>query len=242
MKAVILSGGLGTRLGHLTKNCPKPLLKIQNLSIIEWQIISLKKVGVNELLINLHYLAENIKDYLGDGTKFDIKIKYIFQPILNGTAGGVKIFQNQLINEKPFFVLYGDILTNENLSDLILCHNENQADCSIYVHERKEFNSIFFLDKDSGRVIDFRERPTLKDKKKFIEKYKIKKYFSNSSIYLMNPSVLGYIPENKDMDFPKHIFSKIIKNKKLYALPIKKQRYAIDTEERYNQAKENFIP
>ena len=60
MKAVILCGGLGSRLSEYTKNCPKPLLKVNQLSIIEWQIISLKKVGVTEILINLHYLAEQV--------------------------------------------------------------------------------------------------------------------------------------------------------------------------------------
>ena len=242
MKAVILSGGLGSRLGNLTKNCPKPLLKIRHLSIIEWQILCLKKAGVTEVLINLHYLGNQIQECLGNGTQFGIKIKYIYQDILNGTAGGVKIFQNELISEKYFFVLYGDILINETLSDLILHHNNNNADCSIYVHERKEFNSLLFFKKSNGMVLDFIERPNLKEKKCFINKYKINKYYSNSSIYLMNSNILDYIPENKDTDFPKHIFSKIIKNKKLYALQIKKQRYAIDTEETYKLAQKFFKP
>ena len=67
MKAVILCGGLGTRLGKLTSNCPKPLLKFRNKSIVEWQILSLKKAGVSEILINLHYLSEQLKNYLGNG-------------------------------------------------------------------------------------------------------------------------------------------------------------------------------
>ena len=87
MKAVILCGGLGSRLSEYTKDCPKPLLKVNQLSIIEWQIISLKKVGVTEILINLHYLAEQVIEYLKDGKHLGVKIKYIFQEKLNGTGG-----------------------------------------------------------------------------------------------------------------------------------------------------------
>jgi len=78
LKAVILCGGLCTRLGNLTLNCLKPLLKFKNLNIIEWQIKSLKNVGVDEILINIHYLGDQIKDYLGDGKRYSIKIKYVF--------------------------------------------------------------------------------------------------------------------------------------------------------------------
>ena len=87
MKAVILCGGFGKRLGKLTTNCPKPLLKFNNRSIIEWQILNLKKVGVNEIFINLHYLSEQIRDYIGNGSKFSTKINYFFEKELTGTAG-----------------------------------------------------------------------------------------------------------------------------------------------------------
>lgn len=240
MKAVILCGGLGSRLSEYTKNCPKPLLKVNQLSIIEWQIISLKKVGVTEILINLHYLAEKVMEYLRDGKHLGVKIKYIFQEKLNGTGGGVKIFQNELINEEFFFVVYGDILTNENLFRLVNFHIKNKADCSIYVHERQDSNSLFFINEDDGMVLDFIERPSCVEKKIFVKKHKIDKYFSNSAIYLMSPKVLNYIPKNIFVDIPKQILIKIINDHKLYALPIEKQRYAIDSVEKYQEARINF--
>ena len=175
MKAVILCGGLGKRLGELTKNCPKPLLKFKNKSIVEWQILNLKRVGVNEIFINLHYLGDQIKDYLGDGRKFSIKINYLFQNKLTGTAGGVKIFQEFLKYEKYFFVIYSDILMNEDLSKLILFHQTTKADCSIYVHENKKSNSLIHLDKSSGMIKDMIERPILIEKENFIKKHNISK-------------------------------------------------------------------
>lgn len=240
MKAVILCGGLGTRLGKLTSNCPKPLLKFRNKSIVEWQILSLKKAGVSEILINLHYLSEHLKNYLGSGKKFSIKIKYLYQTELTGTAGGVKIFQDELKNEKCFFVLYGDILIYEDLSKLLTFHETKNADCSIYFHENKNSNSLLCVNESNGLIKDLIERPNLIQKKKFIQKYKINKFYTNSSIYLMNSSILNLITENTYIDFPKDIFPKIIHNEKLFGLKIQYKRYAIDSIEKYKLAQKNF--
>jgi len=240
LKAVILCGGLGTRLGKLTNNCPKPLLKFRNKSIVEWQILSLKKVGVDEILINLHYLGEKIKNYLGNGNKFSIKIKYFYQTELTGTAGGVKIFQDELKNEKYFFVLYGDILIYEDLSNLITFHKTKNADCSIYMHENKNSNSLLFVNENNGLIKDLIERPNTTQKKIFIKKYNINKFYTNSSIYLMNSSILNLITDKTYIDFPKDIFPKIICNKKLFGLKIQHKRYAIDSIEKYKLALKNF--
>ena len=240
MKAVILCGGFGKRLGKLTSNCPKPLLKFNNRSIIEWQILNLKKVGVNEIFINLHYLSERIKDYLGNGNKFSIKINYLFQKKLTGTAGGVKIFEKQLKNEKYFFVFYGDILMYEDLSKLIHFHEKKKADCSIYLHENQNSNSLLYLDESNGMIKDLIERPNSIDKKNFIKKNNVKTFYSNSSIYLMNSGVLNFISQNTYSDFPKDIFPKIIENKKLFGMKIEHKRYAIDSIEKYKLAKKHF--
>lgn len=184
MKAVILCGGFGKRLGKLTSNRPKPLLKFNNRSIIEWQILNLKKVGVNEIFINLHYLSERIKDYLGNGNKFSIKINYLFQKKLTGTAGGVKIFEKQLQNEKYFFVFYGDILMNEDLSKLIHFHETKKADCSIYFHENQNSNSLLYLDESNGMIKDLIERPNSIDKKNFIKKI-MSKPFTQIHLYIL---------------------------------------------------------
>ena len=240
MKAIILSGGIGSRLGHLTTNCPKPLLKINNLTIIEWQIRALKKIGVGEILINTHYLADKITRYLRDGVHLGVKIKYIYQPKLNGTAGGVKVFEKDLSTENSFIVLYGDILINNNLSKLVL-HHHYDAECSMYVHERKASNSLFLLEKNNGLVLDFLERPSIFEKKIFIQKHNIKTFWVNSAIYIMRPSIFKYIDVNKDTDIVKDIFPILLKNKSLFAVPIKGQRFSIDTIQKYEEAKSKFI-
>ena len=241
MKAVILCGGFGSRLGVLTKNCPKPLLKIKNKSLLEWQILLLKKYGVNEIYINLHYLSENIISYIGNGSKFGIKIYYKYQDYLNGTAGAVKIFENELIGHAPFFVLYGDILFSDDLDRIIRHYKKTNSLCTIYMHKRKVSNSIVLCTNKERRITNFFERPTEIKKNKILKNLDLKNVWTNSSIYLMCPTILRGLCSDKHLDFPVDVFPHIIKQKKLFGIPIIGQRFAIDTPEKYNLAKESFI-
>ena len=139
-----------------------------------------------------------------------------------------------------FFVIYGDILTNESLDELVKFHIFNKAECSMYFHESENSNSLLYINEKNGSVIDFLERPNLEERKNFIEKYKIKNHYVNSCIYLMNPSIFSYMINKNFIDIPKDIFHKIITKNKLYALKIKKTRFAIDTVEKLNHARKVF--
>ena len=131
MKAVLLCAGFGTRLGVLTENCPKPMLQVAGIPIVERQILALKKIGVSEFYLNLHYLGDQIKKNLGDGERLGVQINYCWEESPTGTAGGVKIFEEELVKEESFLVLYGDIVTDEDLSNLIKFHSEHKASASI---------------------------------------------------------------------------------------------------------------
>lgn len=110
-QAVILSAGFGTRLKEITGNdMPKVMVPMLGKPLLQWHIEQFKKAGVNEFFINLHFLPEVIKDYFGNGEKFEVKINYyVEEPEILGTAGGVKDFDGQL--KGNFFVIYGDILS-----------------------------------------------------------------------------------------------------------------------------------
>ena len=77
MKAFILAAGLGTRLKNLTKDLPKPLIKVKGKSLLEWNILKLKTAGIDHIIINTHYLGSRIEEAIGDGKKFNIKIKML---------------------------------------------------------------------------------------------------------------------------------------------------------------------
>ena len=240
MKAVILGGGFGTRLGNLTRFLPKSLLEIRKKTILEWQIKQLKKSGVKEVFVNTHFLHKQFKQKLNYSKKIlGIKIHFKYQKYLNGTAGAVKIFEKELLKEKYFFVIYGDILFKENLNDLISFHNNRNSICSIYVHHRQVSNSIVKFSKKDGMITSFLERPS-KNIKESAMKELDNNIGVNSSIYLMNSTVLKGISKKTFSDFPKDIFPNLIKRNKIFALKIRKKRFAIDSIKQLNEARRQF--
>lgn len=114
MKAVILAGGLGTRLKPFTEVIPKPLLPIGESSVLEIQILSLKKHSVKEIFVASNYMSEYVKAFLGDGKKYGITINFSKEEKPLGTCGPVTLLKNKLT--EPFFLINGDILTTLDFS------------------------------------------------------------------------------------------------------------------------------
>jgi len=124
MKAIILAAGKGERFGEITKTLPKPLVKLGDATLIEHNILLLKKYGFNDLIINVSYLSNMIIDYLGFGEKYNISINYsIEKPEPLETGGGI---QNalHLLGHEPFLVINSDIYTNCQLSKIKIKNND----------------------------------------------------------------------------------------------------------------------
>jgi len=117
---VILSAGHGTRMLPLTKHTPKPLLKIGNKSLIEHHLIRLKELGFVHVIINIAYLGEQIRSTLGDGSRYELSIKYSDEANTGAleTAGGLKAAL-PLISSDPFMVINADIWTDFNFTQLL---------------------------------------------------------------------------------------------------------------------------
>ncbi|MBA5248881.1 MAG: nucleotidyltransferase family protein [Gammaproteobacteria bacterium] len=122
MKAIILAAGRGERMMPLTKNTPKPLLKVHGKPLIEHTINHLKKANITDIVINTAYLGEQIQTHLGDGTKFGVQIQYSHEHNALETAGGI-IQALPLLGTHPFIVINADILCTLDLSTLALPHN-----------------------------------------------------------------------------------------------------------------------
>ena len=232
--AMILCAGFGTRLNELTKTLPKPMLAISGKPILEYSIKHLINLGIKKIVINLHYLHETITDHFGDGTKFGVKIIYSYEEKPLGTAGALKKVKNVLYNTKDFFVLYGDIFTNENFIDLYNYHisKENSVG-TIVLHKRINSNSIVEMD-ENNKIIKFLERPdnTITENND---------NWVNSGLYCFNENIFDFIPENMYYDFPKDVFPEMVSRNILYGYPIKNYRCAIDSEERYYKAQSDYI-
>ena len=157
MKAFILAAGLGTRLKDLTKDLPKPLLKVKGKSLIEWNILKLKRAGFEHIIINTHYLGDLIEDHIGNGEKFNLKISYSREEEILGT-GGALIKAKDLIGRETFLILSGDLWTDYPFSRLINYDSKKKAHL-ILLKKGKEKeadmnlkNDYIFVDKKSKEL------------------------------------------------------------------------------------------
>lgn len=234
--AMILCAGFGTRLGDLTKDTPKPMLELGGRPVLEHTILHLKKFGIENIVINLHYLADKITSYFNDGSKFGVNITYSYEETPVGTAGALKKVEKHFENEDNFFLLYGDIVSNQNYSDLLNFHlSKNDAIATIILHERDKSNSIVEMDNDN-KIVKFIERPI--DESMFEQKTQ---NWVNSGLYCFSKKIFDFIPTNTFCDFPKDIFAKLVENGNLYGYPLTGYRCAIDSENRYNLAKKDYL-
>ncbi len=130
MKAMILAAGLGTRLLPVTKTCPKPLVEVAGRPLLEHQLVWLRRAGVNEVVINLHYLGEMIEAHIGNGERFGVQVTYSREDTLLDSGGGIAKAL-PLLGTSPFIWMLGDIwcpdmrfpmaLPRTSLAHLILC-------------------------------------------------------------------------------------------------------------------------
>lgn len=182
MKAIILSGGLGTRLRPFTEAIPKPLLPIGEKAILEIQIERLRDHGFKEIFLATNYKSSYIENFFGDGSRYGIKLTVSKEEFPLGTAGPLTLLKDRL--DEPFLVMNGDILT---LLDFSKMYNfATMHDAPLTVGIKKEilpfaFGNIFF---DGDYVTDIQEKPDLE-------------LFILAGIYVMHPSIFEYIPFNQ---------------------------------------------
>lgn len=232
MKAFLLCGGYGTRLGSLTKNVPKVMLPINGEPILAHNLKLLQQNGYTDIAINVHFKPEMIKNYVGDGNKFGVSVKFIHEESLSGTAGILKRSTDFIGSSEDFLVYYGDIITNQSLKDIYQFHKNKMPIATLLVHRRKKSNSEIICD-DNMRITSFMERPSIS---KNIPSDRGENVYVNSGIQILNKRILKYIGSDGSTDLPRDIYAKIYEREQLYAFPIKGQRIAIDSKDRYIQA------
>jgi len=203
-KVMILAAGLGTRLRPLTDLISKPMTPIVNKPVMEHIIELLKLHDFREIVCNLHWYPEAIKDYFGDGSKWGVKITYSYEPELLGTAGGVKKVEN-FLKDKTFLVLSGDALTDIDLTEFMEFHKRKDGICSIALSEvaNPSQYGVVLIDNDN-KIIGFQEKPLPGEEKSRL---------ANTGIYVFEPEIFNYIPYNVFYDFGRDLFPKLLAKK-----------------------------
>lgn len=233
MKAVIIAGGRGERLRPLTDTTPKPMIDVNGKPVLEHVISLFKKHSITDFIITLHYLGEKIRSYFADGSRFSVKIKYIFEREPLGTAGGVRLAK-KFIHE-TFLVTSGDILLDLDIKAMIDFHKKKKAFATLNVYKRygPDPKSSILFNKEN-RISRFVERPEPQEiKGDFV--------FANGSFYIFEAEIFDFIPKNKPSDFGKDIFPKLLEAKKpLFAFPTGGYFIDIGNLEKLKKARNTF--
>ena len=184
----LMAGGFGTRLKPLTDNCPKPLLKVGNKPILETLLISFIKAGFHSFYISTHYLPEMIRDYFGNGDKWNVTIKYVHENKPLGTGGALGLLPKDL-PDLPIIVMNGDVLTKVNLEQLLAFHKKHDANATMCVREF-EYQVPFGVIKNDGHMIS-----------SMVEK-PIQRFHVNAGIYVIGRQIINSVEENEIIDMP----------------------------------------
>lgn len=204
MKAVILAGGVGTRLRPYTTVLPKPLMPVGNYPIAETLVRQLRHHGVREITFAVGYLHQLIEAYFGDGSNLGVNISYLREDEPLGTAGPLaKLTQFT----EPLIVLNGDILTDLNFSELYRRHLDSNAEITIAAYNKQVKIDLGVLETDHDqRLNNYIEKP---------------EYFFKVSmgIYVISPGVLPYIPVDERFDFPDLVLKLLNSGQKVQTYP-----------------------
>jgi mannose-1-phosphate guanylyltransferase / phosphomannomutase len=238
MKAIIMAGGQGTRLRPLTSDQPKPMIRIVNLPCMEHIVKLLARHGITDVGVTLQFMPEEIQDYFGDGSEWGVNIHYSIEDAPAGTAGSVKMAEQQLdLEGERLLIISGDALTDCDLTEVVRFHEEKDAEVTMVlksVENPLDFGIV--ITEEDGRISRFLEKPAWGQ------------VFSdtvNTGIYLLEPSVMGEIPDPEkegEYDFSKELFPRLLEqDRSLYGFVTDAYWEDIGTLEQYASAQRDVL-
>lgn len=205
MIAIIIAGGEGTRLRPLTYHTPKPLLPLCGRPIIDFQIDLCRRHGITDIVVNLHYLAEELERHLGDGSDLGVRIRYSREVSPLGTGGAVKLAA-RFFDGDDMLVFNGDVLTDLDLTALLAMHRRTGARATLAVTEVQDPTAFgLVLHEADGRITRFLEKTPLEQARLHADRFWI-----NAGTYVLHPSVFDDVPPDTAWSFERQIFPSIL--------------------------------
>lgn len=231
MQLVIIAGGKGTRLG--LKDIPKPMVKIDNKPLLEYQIELAKQYGIDEVFILSGHLAHVIEDYFGDGAAFGVKIHHVVEPYPLGTAGSLKLLEGKL--EDRFLVFYGDVVMDFDIAGFIAFDKQYHSIGTTIIHpnDHPYDSDLLELDKNN-KVTKVLPKPHSEG-----ENYQ---NLVNAAVYIFSNKIFEYIEDGISQDFGKDILPKIVQAGETL-IGYKTPEYIKDmgTADRFEAVKKDFL-
>ena len=234
MKAIILAGGEGTRLRPLTLTTPKPLIPIHGKTLTEHLFDILRSAGVTEVTLSLSYMAGPIKDYFAQHPPRGLKLDFVIEETLMGTAGPfILLKRNGVKFTEDFFVCNGDNLFNLDTTAWLSSHQKNKAIASLALTEVEDVSSRGVVELDGQRIIHFVEKP---------KPEATTSHLINSGYYIFSPKLLDYIDQTKNfLMLERDVFPQLATAGWLFGFYDPGQWFDTGTPERYEQVQKEWI-
>jgi dTDP-glucose pyrophosphorylase len=184
LRAVVMAGGLGTRMRPLTDDLPKPMLSVGGRPLLELTLNALHRAGVRHVHVSTNYQSEKIIKHFGDGSAMGVELSYINEDRPLGTAGALGLMD---IPKGTLLVINGDILTRVDLQAMLAYHQEQRADLTVAVRQYDMNVPYGVVECEGPRVLSLQEKPRAT-------------FLVNAGIYLLEPSVFAHIPKGERFD------------------------------------------
>ena len=224
MRAVIMAGGLGTRLSPLTDELPKPMLSVGGQPVMEHTIEQLRRAGIRHVNISTHYKPEKIIEHFGDGQAFGVYLNYVNEDRPLGTAGALGLIPPPAETQ---LVINGDVLTQLDFRAMLVFHQDNRAEMTVAVKQYKIQVPYGVIECNGTRVSCVREKPKME-------------FFVNAGVYLLEPAVFTFIPRGQSFNMTDLIQGLLNARRAVISFPIREYWLDIGQHSDYAQAEDDI--
>ena len=225
MRALILAAGLGTRLRSVSGDLPKPLVPVGNRPLIHYTLLLLKRHAITEVVINLHYQGEKIRESLGDGNQFGMHVSYSEEPRILGTGGGIAKVR-PFFQEQTFLVINADILVDIDLDKVVETHHRKKAAATLVLREDPEVDRYGAVEVDREcRIRQFLGK--IPDAPQDL----VKRMFTG--IHVLDPKIFDYIPTGVFSPITDAYVAMLQKDERLFGYTMNTFWADLGTPERY---------
>lgn len=223
LQAVIMAGGAGQRLHPLTKETPKPMLSVGNRPLMAIMVDQLQEAGIRRVNVTTHHQQEKIREHFGGGEEFGVEISYMSEDRPLGTAGALGQMEEP---EETLLVVNGDILTKVDFLSMLAFHREQNAALTIAVRQHELQIPYGVVECDGTAVTKFEEKPVYHP-------------LVNAGIYMLEPIVYSYIPNDEPSDMPDLIARLLEAGQPIASFPIHEYWLDIGSPQEYERAQKD---
>lgn len=229
-KAIILAGGIGKQLRPYTYEVPKSLLPVHGKPILEYIISELKENYINDIILSTGYLGNKIKEYFGDGKKFGVNITYAeeSEPL---QTGGALAKVKKYVEDGPFLVIHGDIVTSLQFRDLIDFHQKEKSTVTAAVTIVNKPSEFGQLSLHGTKLVRFYQN---------MDNQEVKSNLVNCGIYVCEPTIFDYFPKNKQTFLFEDVIENLIAEKKVTGFVFEGQWFDVGNPKNYELAIKDF--